>query len=80
MKRHRIPRAKQVNAATWCRVEPNRSMSGPTRGASTRNGASVSARYTMTRGRAAPTETLKNSDPASDTAKNALAPALHACV
>jgi hypothetical protein len=32
----------------------------------------------MTRGRAAPIETLKNNDPASDTAKNASAPVLSA--
>src|SRR5918994_5008383 len=42
-------------------------------GATIANGAMVSARYRMTRGRAASTDTLKNSDPASDTAKKASA-------
>src|SRR5690242_21641088 len=55
-------------------------MSGPMSGASTTNGASVSNRYAATRGRAAPIDTLKNNDPASETVKNASAAGLNAFV
>ena len=55
-------------------------MSGPTTGASNRNGARVTNRYAITRGRAAPTDTLKKSDPASDTAKNESAKLHTVCV
>src|SRR3989442_6477581 len=48
-------------------------MSGPMSGASTTRGANVSARYPIVRGRAAPIETLKNNEPASETVKNASA-------
>jgi hypothetical protein len=62
------------------RARPYRSTSGPISGATTANGAMVSTRYRMIRGRAASTDTLKKSEPARDTAKNTSALALTACV
>ena len=64
---------------TPVRARLYRSTSGPIRGATIANGAMVRARYRITRGRAASTDTLKKSEPASETAKNASALALTAC-
>ena len=72
-----MPRPSSVAAATTRSVRAKRSMSGPTTGASRRKGASVTKRYAITRGERAPTDTLKKSDPASETAKNESAKLRH---
>ena len=67
MRRQSPARPNIANAIMSRRPPRVRSINGPSTGATIANGAIVNTRYSSTFGRAAPTPTSKNSEPASET-------------
>src|SRR5918996_6422992 len=80
MKRHSTPRAAHVTRIIRRRPPRMRSSSGLSNGAITANGAIVMIRYKRTFGRDSPGDTEKNSEPASETARQTSPQMLAACV